>query len=74
MKDVLGFSFFLLLIVFFSCGGAGNEISDETEEKYNTVLFLADRNATYETKALYSNLWEIQKNGFMFGHHLQTPC
>ena len=34
-----------------------------------TTLRLVDSNATRETKALYSNLWKIQKRGFMFGHH-----
>lgn len=33
------------------------------------VLKLVDSGATKETKALYSNLWAIQKRGFMFGHH-----
>ena len=34
-----------------------------------TTLKLVDSDATKETKALYSNLWAIQKCGFMFGHH-----
>lgn len=33
------------------------------------TLSLVDKNATTETKALYSNLWAIQEKGFMFGHH-----
>lgn len=32
-------------------------------------LKLFDSRATAETKALYSNLWAIQSQGFMFGHH-----
>lgn len=31
-------------------------------------LSIVDKNATTETKALYSNLWAIQFKGFMFGH------
>ncbi|MCD7930731.1 MAG: glycoside hydrolase family 26 protein [Tannerellaceae bacterium] len=39
-------------------------------ERYITgELFIVDKNATNETKALYSNLWAIQSEGFMFGHH-----
>jgi len=47
----------LLLVCGFSCAEA------------RTTLRLVDSNATRETKALYSNLWKIQKRGFMFGHH-----
>jgi mannan endo-1,4-beta-mannosidase len=32
-------------------------------------LTMVDEDATAETKALYANLWEIQKRGFIFGHH-----
>jgi len=46
---------------------------DTTDYSANTEggesLSLADPYATVETKALYSNLWVIQKKGFMFGHH-----
>ena len=45
----------LLLVCGFSCAEA------------RTTLRLVDSNATRETKALYSNLWKIQKRGFMFG-------
>ncbi len=33
------------------------------------TLHMVDKNATKETKALYSNLWAIQSKGVMFGHH-----
>lgn len=33
------------------------------------VLTMVDPKATLETKALYANLWQIQKRGVMFGHH-----
>lgn len=32
-------------------------------------LSIVDKNATDETKALYSQLWKIAETGFMFGHH-----
>lgn len=32
-------------------------------------LNIVDKNATEQTKALFANLWAIQKTGFMFGHH-----
>ncbi len=34
-----------------------------------TTLTIVDKNATSETKALYANLWNIQKIAPMFGHH-----
>lgn len=34
-----------------------------------TVMNIVDKNATAETKALYSQLWAIQSVGAMFGHH-----
>jgi len=37
--------------------------------KETVELSLSDKNATLQTKALYSRLWEMQDNGFMFGHH-----
>jgi len=37
-------------------------------------LSLVDPRATFETKALYSNLWAIKDKGFMFGHHDDLWC
>lgn len=37
-------------------------------------LTLVDPQATPETKALYSNLWAIKDEGFMFGHHDDLWC
>ncbi|RED95302.1 glycoside hydrolase family 26 protein [Marinoscillum furvescens] len=45
------------------------EIPQRNPEPENVVLTLVDPNATPETKALYANLWKIQSEGFMFGHH-----
>lgn len=58
----------VLLTVFFgACSGDKDPGPGEEEEII--VLQLVDKNATEETKALYSNLWKIQSEGFMFGHH-----
>lgn len=62
----------LLLIVAaigtFSCTKQGS--TDKTKEETVPVeLTMVDKDATEETKALYSNLWVIQERGFMFGHH-----
>lgn len=43
--------------------------SNDTPETTTTTLSIVDKNATAQTKALFSNLWAIQKSGFMFGHH-----
>lgn len=32
-------------------------------------LTMVDKKATRETRALYSWLWQIEKSGFLFGHH-----
>lgn len=59
----------LLAFLFASC----TEVEDVPGlyPEYGEVkdLALVDKNATAETKALYSNLWAIQSKGFMFGHH-----
>lgn len=43
----------------------GNELNGSEE----VTLSIVDKQATAETKALYSNLWTIGQKGFMFGHH-----
>ncbi|MCX6309423.1 MAG: glycosyl hydrolase, partial [Bacteroidia bacterium] len=56
----------LLLTLFVGCK------PDEPElPNINTHIDLSilDKNATDETKALYSQLWKIAETGFMFGHH-----
>lgn len=63
---------FLIFLISLGCstddslGGGGGE---EPQPGENAVLSLVDENATEETKALYSNLWNIQERGTMFGHH-----
>lgn len=68
-------SIYLLLAIFsmltFSCSSddALETKPDDKEEEENVVLQLVDKNATAETKALYSQLWKVQSTGTMFGHH-----
>jgi mannan endo-1,4-beta-mannosidase len=62
-------SLILGLFGLLSCSGDENDIPEKPAEDVPVELSLADKNVTVETKALYSNLWEIQKQGFMFGHH-----
>jgi mannan endo-1,4-beta-mannosidase len=57
------------LLGLLSCSENGEDIPEKPTEETPVELSLTDKNATIETKALYSNLWEIQKQGFMFGHH-----
>ncbi len=61
---------FLISTLSFGC----SDVADVPAlyPDYNDVkeLSIVDKNTTAETKALYSNLWNIQKTGgFMFGHH-----
>lgn len=61
--------FLLFLLCFFSCSDIEDVPAISPEKVDVDELFLVDKEATKETKALYSNLWAIQSNGFMFGHH-----
>src|SRR5690554_4543868 len=66
---------YTLLMLFsflgFSCStdDGSDAKPDDKEEDESIVLQLADKNATAETKALYSQLWKTQSTGTMFGHH-----
>ncbi len=60
---------FLLAATIFSCASNDEETEVKIPEEEPVTLSLADPDATAETKALYSNLWKIQSEGFMFGHH-----
>ncbi len=59
----------LLLCLIISCAEKSPVVPDEEEQQEEITLSLVDKDATYETKALYANLWAIQQEGFMFGHH-----
>jgi len=69
MKNILIFSSLLLSTVAFSCSD-GSLDTPEIQKNYATTISLSDKNATAETKALYSNLWKLQiDNKVLFGHH-----
>lgn len=55
----------------FSCSGdTPDDPTNSNEPEENKVsLNIVDKQATSETKSLYSNLWAIGQQGFMFGHH-----
>lgn len=60
----------LFFLIGFACSSSDDaEQPEKTEEEKDIVLQLLDKNATEETKALYSQLWKIQSVGTMFGHH-----
>ena len=62
--------FILLATVplLFSCQGDGPAGPSEPEKPATTTLTMVDKDATPQTKALYSNLWTIREKGWIFGH------
>lgn len=54
-------------VLIYSCSKE-DDLPDTTTAVV-TTLSIVDKNATAETKALYANLWTIQKIAPMFGHH-----
>jgi mannan endo-1,4-beta-mannosidase len=67
--NVMAIAILFASTVLCSCSENYDVDIPEKQEETSAALSLADKNATAETKALYSNLWKIQKSGFMFGHH-----
>jgi len=69
MKHI--YSLLLVLFAFISTSCTDVDDVPGIYPEYEEVkeLSIVDKNATNETKALYSNLWAIQSKGFMFGHH-----
>lgn len=61
-------TFALALILIIGCSSDEGS-TPEPQPQPSVELTLLDPNATLETKALYSRLWEVRNNGFMFGHH-----
>lgn len=62
----------LAFIAYSTASCSGNEPdkpSSGNEQGQAITLSIVDKQATPETKALYSNLWTIGQKGFMFGHH-----
>lgn len=69
MKHITTMLFTLSVFIFISCTDVESVPALYPEYEKVTTLSIVDKNATNETKALYSNLWAIQSKGFMFGHH-----
>lgn len=65
------YAFLCVIALAVSCNKPepDNGGGDPQQDTETVTLTMVDPNATPETKALYSNLWAIQKKGFMFGHH-----
>lgn len=60
----------LLPFLLASCSASDEPAQPSDKGESQTIMLsLVDKNATLETKALYSNLWDIRTKGFMFGHH-----
>ena len=58
----------IVIPVLCACGKPDDGGNNNTEPE-EVTLSIVDKNATAETKALYSNLWAIRETGWMFGHH-----
>lgn len=59
-----------VLAALFCCQCSSGSDSQETKpDPTPDQLSLSDPQATAQTKALYANLWQIQKQGTLFGHH-----
>mgnify|MGYP002711969068 FL=1 len=69
MKKQINILLIGLASVFMSCSDVEEVSALYPEYEEVKELSIVDKNATFETKALYSNLWAIQSKGFMFGHH-----
>lgn len=60
----------IVILLANSCEEKDKVEPEKEISKVDTLyLQIVDKNATNETKALLANLWDIQKKGFMFGHH-----
>lgn len=69
MKKQINILLVGLASVFMSCSDVEEVSALYPEYEEVKELSIVDKNATSETKVLYSNLWAIQSKGFMFGHH-----
>lgn len=68
MNQILSLT--MMLLVLFGCSPVDEpEIPQHNKDDEEVRLTLVDPNATMTTRALYSNLWKQQSQGFMFGHH-----
>ncbi len=68
MKNIIIKSIVTVTITLFFVGCKPVE-PEPPNTNTHIDLSIVDKNATDETKALYSQLWKIAETGFMFGHH-----
>ena len=45
------------------------KVIQAADESARKTLYIVDKDATPETKALLANLWTVAETGWMFGHH-----
>ena len=71
MKISIPYYFLIIFSIslFIGCSSEDGLNPEQELPAEKVILSLTDKNATSQTKALYSNLWAIQEKGFMFGHH-----
>ena len=71
MKISIPYYFLIIFSIslFIGCSSEDGLNPEPELPAEKVILSLTDKNATSQTKALYSNLWAIQEKGFMFGHH-----
>jgi len=69
MNFIYQISLFLLLTTVSCSSEEGNDPDPVDETPETITLKMVDSEATEETKSLYANLWNIQSEGLMFGHH-----
>ena len=71
MKISIPYYFLIIFSIslFIGCSSEDGLKPEPELPAEKVILSLTDKNATSQTKALYSNLWAIQEKGFMFGHH-----
>ncbi|MEI6555280.1 MAG: glycosyl hydrolase, partial [Paludibacter sp.] len=68
MKNIIIKSIVTVTITLFFVGCKPVE-PEPPNTNTHIDLSIVDKNATDETKALYSQLWKVAETGFMFGHH-----
>lgn len=69
MKQINIYSVLLAAALLVACTDVEDVPALYPEQDMVNELSIVDKNATKETKALLSNLWAIQYEGFMFGYH-----
>ncbi|KKK68786.1 hypothetical protein LCGC14_2940550, partial [marine sediment metagenome] len=67
MKALLFYT--ILCCAFLSSCSSDDEGFSAEPREVTSDLSLIDIDATDQTKALYANLWKIQFEGTLFGHH-----